>query len=268
MKTKFCFSILLGLALSAFVCAQDQNDQNSAPAQNPNATAGQSSGGSGMGMGRRGGMGMMGPGIAGTVTEAASDHFTVKTFEGEVYTVKFGENTRFMKMQPGMGRQRGMRGGGGMGGNPPEQIKADQIKADDSISARGKIDSSSKTVDARRIMLLDPRMAERMRQMAADYGKTWLMGRVTAIEGNKVTLMGSQDQTPHTFVVNENTEFLERRNPITLADVKTGDMIRVQGSVSDGTFTASSVHVMSMPQRMGNGPGGPGAGSGANPQQL
>lgn len=212
-------------------------------------------------MGRRGGgMGMMGRGIAGTVSEAAADQFTVKTFEGDVYTIKFGDNTRMMKMQGGMG------GGGGMGGNPPEAIKAGEIKVGDAIAARGEVNSSSKSVDATAIMLLDPQVAQRMQQMAAEYGKTWLMGRVTDVEGMKVTLMGSQDHAPHSFVVNENTDFRERRNPITLADIKTGDMVRVQGAVTDGTFTASSVNLMRMPQHMGNGSGSPdSAGGGPNP---
>lgn len=260
MKMKFCFGILLGLALTAITYGQDQN---STPQDNPAATAGQNGGGRQNRMGRRaGGMGMMGRGITGTVSEAAADRFTIKTFEGDVYTVKFGDNTRMMKMQGGMGG-RGRMGGGG--GNPPEPIKAGAIKVGDALAARGEIDSAAKTVDARSIVLLDPQIAQRMQQMAADYGKTWLMGRVTAIEGTKVTLMGSQDHAPHSFVVNENTDFRERRNPITLADIKTGDMVRVQGAVSDGTFTASSVNVMRMPQRMENGSGSPDAGSGPNP---
>lgn len=265
MKMRFRFSILLGLALSTLVYAQDQNP---APDRNSPATAGQNRGGSGMSMGRRGGggMGMMGRGIAGTVTEAAEDRFTVKTFEGEVYTVNFGADTRMMKIQGGMGGRRRMGGGGGMGGNPPEPLKVGEIKVGDAIAARGQIDSASKTVGATAIMLLDPQMAQRMQQMAAEYGKTWLMGRVTAIQGTTVTLIGSQDDAPHTFVVNENTDFRERRNPITLADIKTGDVVRVQGAVNDGKFTATSVNVMRMPQRTGNGTGSPdGAGNAPNP---
>lgn len=258
MKMRLSFSILLGLALCAAVYGQDQS---SAPDQDSAATAGQNGGGRRMG-GRRGGgmgMGMMGRGVSGTVNEAAADHFTVKTFEGDLYTVKFGDNTRIMKMQGGMGRRR-MGDGQGMGGNPPEQIKAGEIKVGDAIAARGEVDSSSKSVNATTIMLLDPQVAQRMQQMAAEYGKTWLMGRVTDVEGMKVTLMGSEDRAPHTFVVNENTDFRERRDPITLADIKAGDMVRVQGALSDGTFTASSVNVMRMPQRMGNGSSGAGGG--------
>ncbi|MGH9599230.1 MAG: DUF5666 domain-containing protein, partial [Terracidiphilus sp.] len=203
---------------------------------------GQRGGGRGMG----GGMGMMGRSVTGTVTAAAVDHFTVKTFEGETYTVNFSANTRMMKMRGGMGGGRGERGQGGMGrgGNPPEQIKAADIKVGDAISARGEIDASAKSVGATMIAELDPEMAKRMEDMAASYGKTWLMGRVTAVDGVNVTLMGSEDNAPHTFVANENTDFRERRNPITLADVKVGDMVRVDGSVQNGTFAATTVNVM------------------------
>lgn len=256
MKMRFSLSILLALALTAVLFAQDGT-----PASDPNSGAptGQNGGARGMGMGTRGGgMGMMGRGITGTVSEAAADHFTVKTFEGDLYTVQFGDNTRFMKMgMGGPGRMRGRRG------NPPEQIKAGEIKVGDAVTARGEVNSSSKTVGATAIVLLNPQVAQRMQQMAANYGKTWLMGRVTDIEGTKVTLMGSEDHAQHSFVVNENTDFREQRNPITLADIKTGDMVRVQGSSSGDTFTASSVNVMRMPQRMPAGPGAPDSVSGA-----
>jgi hypothetical protein len=267
MKVRFSLAILLAAALCASVGAQDQNspqDQNSAP------SAGQSGGGYGRRGGRGfGGGGMMGRAVSGNVTAVASGNFIVKTFAGDTYTVNFGDNTRFMKMQGGMGGGRGRLGGGGgagggggMRGNPPEQIKAADIKVGDPIMARGEIDSSAKSVGAVAVMLLDPQMAQRMQQMAADYGKTWLMGRVTAVDGTNVTLMGTEDNAPHTFVANENTEFRERRNPITLADVKVGDMVRVQGALNSGTFTASEVNVMRMPQGGPNGPGGPGGAQG------
>jgi len=165
-----------------------------------------------------------------------------------------------VKMRGGMGGGRGQggaQGGGGgygRGGNPPEQIKASDIKVGDAIMARGEIDASAKSVGAVMVALMDPEMAKRMEEMAASYGKTWLMGRVTAVDGVKVTLMGSEDNASHTFVANENTDFRERRNPITLADVKVGDMVRVDGAVQGGVFTATTVNVMRMPE---GGQGGP-----------
>jgi len=248
MRIRFSLAILLGLALSAVVYARNPY---------PAPPSGQSAGG---GYGQRGGrgfgggMGMMGRGVAGTVTAETANHFSVKTLQGDTYTVNFSDNTRIMKMRSGGGMMRGGRMGRGMRGNPPEQIKASDIKVGDAIMARGEVDASAKTIGAVAIMELDPAMAQRMQQMAADYGKTWLMGRVTEIDGTKLTLMGTEDNASHSFVVNENTDFRERRNPITLADVKVGEMVRVQGALSGEIFTASLVNVMRAPM---GGPSGP-----------
>lgn len=251
MRFGLPLAVVLSLALSAGAWAQDEN---------AGPPAGQSGGG---GYGQRGGrgfgggMGMMGRGVAGTVTAAAADHFTVKTFEGDTYAVNFSANTRVMKLTGG-GRGTGGGGGMGRGGNPPEQIQASDIKVGDAIAARGEVDSSAKTVGAVMIAELTPEMAKRMEEMAASYGKTWLMGRVTAVNGTSVTLMGTEDNTAHTFVANENTDFRERRQPITLADVKVGDMVRVEGAVQNGVFTAATVNLMRMPMGGRGGPGGEG----------
>lgn len=221
------------------------------------------------GRGFGGGMGMMGRGISGTVTEAAADHYTVKTYTGETYTIHIGDNTRILQQQPGQGAPGGpggMRGGYGMGrgGNPPQEIKASDIKVGDDVAAMGQVDQSAKTVGAMMVMKMDPQRAAQMRQMEADYGKTWLMGRVTAIDGTKVTLHGMMDNADHSFVADENTTFRERRNPITLADIHTGDMVRAEGAVKDGVFTATLVNVMRVTAQ--GGPGGPGGPPQDSPQ--
>jgi hypothetical protein len=86
-----------------------------------------------------------------------------------------------------------------------------------------------------------------MREMQANYGKTWIMGKVTAIDGVKVTLMGAIDNTPHSFVADENTTFRKRRDPITLADIQVGDSIRVDGALKDGSFLATAVSAIGPP---------------------
>jgi hypothetical protein len=92
-----------------------------------------------------------------------------------------------------------------------------------------------------------------MREMQANYGKTWLMGKITAIDGVKVTLMGSMDNVSRTFVADENTTFRRRREPITMADMQVGDPVRVEGAIKGADFVATTVAVM--PQRNVTVPG-------------
>jgi hypothetical protein len=218
-----------------------------------------------------------GRGVLGTVTEVTADHYTIKTDAGLTYTVRYSVNTRILKQQPqpvGSGRgngggrgagpgqgQGGSQGGGqgeGRGGNPPLPIKPTDIKVGDAITAMGEVDATAKSVGAVAIVQIDPERAKQMREMQANYGKTWIMGKVTAIDGVKVTLMGSLDNTAHSFVADENTTFRKRRDPITLADIQVGDTVRAEGAIKDGTFLATTVSAMGPPPA-GAQPGPPGA---------
>jgi hypothetical protein len=218
-----------------------------------------------------------GRGTTGTVTEVAADHYTIKTESGDSYIVRFSANTRILKQTAGT-RERGEGGqgmgsanggnppmGSGNGGNPPQTLKSTDIKVGDAVNAIGEVDASAKSIAATVIFQIDPERAKQMREMQANYGKTWLMGKVTAIDGVKVTLLGSADNATHTFTADENTTFRKRRDPITLVDIQAGDEVRVEGAIKDGSFLATSVSVMTMPSNQA--PGSPGqvpVGPGAN----
>jgi len=217
----------------------------------------------------------MGRGVLGTVTDVAADHYTIKTDAGVTYSIHFSANTRMMK-QPtppaGSGQGRGPGGGGGQGGgqfrgeggggNMPQSLKPTDIKVGDAITVMGEVDATAKSVGAVAVIQLDPERAKQMREMQANYGKTWIMGKVTAIDGVKVTLMGSIDNNPHSFVADENTTFRKRRDPITLGDIQVGDTVRVEGALKDGAFLAVTVNAMGQPPA-----GGPPAASGGAPPQ-
>lgn len=183
-----------------------------------------------------------GMGITGTVTEVAADHYTIKTDADEIYTIHFSANTRFVKQTI---QHHGERGEGG--GNPPQEIKPSDIKMGDAVGVMGEVDAAAKSVGAVVIAQLDPERARQISEMRANYGKTWLQGRVTAINDTKVTIFGMIDNASHTFVANEDTTFRKRREPITLADIQVGDVVRVEGTVKEGIFVAASVAVMVMP---------------------
>jgi hypothetical protein len=306
MKMRFVVASVFAITLAGAAVAQDAG--SAAPAGQNAATqnaagqnsAGQNAGSEGAGgrdgqrgrggRGGFGGMGMMSRGVMGTVSEAAADHITVKTFLGDTYTVQFSGSTRFVKMPAGQGRGAGRgegegadagaagqdsgqgsgqdsgrgqgrgwaRGGGNGGGNPPQAIKSTDIKAGDVIEARGEVDATAKSVAAVSVALVDPERAQQMQAMVANFGKTWLMGKVTGIDGVKVTLTGSLDNAAHIFVADENTTFRRRRDPITLADIQVGDTVRVDGAVKDGVFTAGSVGDMGAMQAR-EPRGGPGS---------
>jgi hypothetical protein len=221
MKYHLLSAIAFGLALSVTVSAQDAN---------PGPRGGRGGWGGGMGMGG---------GITGTVIEVAADHYTIKTDAGDTYMIHFSVNTRIVK-------QTIQRRGEG-GGNPPQTLKPADIRVGDAVGVMGEVDAAAKSVGAVVIALLDPERARQMRELRANFGKTWLQGRVTAINETKVTLQSSVDNAAHVFVADENTTFRKRREPITLADVQAGDVVRVEGAVKDGTFVAAAVVVMGMP---------------------
>ena len=233
--------LLVGLAGSSAAFAQDSG------------TPQNQSQGQGGWQGRRGGPGGgmmemgMGRGTVGTVTQAANDHYTIKTELGEIYTIHYSVNTRVVKQPAGQPRRGQGQGQGDGERTPPQAIKATDIKVGDVIAASGEVDANAKSVGAVFVVLIDPERAKEMRAMEANYGKTWLIGRVTAINEVKVSLEGGPDHAVHTFMADENTTFRKRRDPITLADVQVGDMVRVEGAIKDGAFVATTVAVMGPP---------------------
>lgn len=238
---KFCLlSAAVLMLASVAALAQDAAPAGQPPDQGSGGWQGQEQ--------RPMGPGPAETGIIGIVTEAAADHYVIKTDAGDTYTVRFSGKTRMMK-------DAAQRSESGEGRPPaPQTLASADIKAGDEIAVNGETDTAAKSVDAAFIVQLNPEHAKKMREMRASYGKTWLMGRVTAISGTTVTLMGMVDNAAHAFVADENTSFRKRRESIALTDIKAGDMVRAEGAVKNGTFVAASVSVMGMP------PGGmPGA---------
>ena len=247
MKVRTLASSIIVLAMGALPVVTFAQDAGTVQDTNPPVQSQRSGqhGGRGMWSGGE----MMGHGVMGTVTEVAPSHFTVKTESGDVYTIRFSVNTRLLK---GGGVPRRGQPDSEPQFTPPQPIKATDIKVGDAIAASGDMDANAKSVGAVVIFLIDPERAKQMREMQANYGKTWLMGRVSVINDVKVTLQGGPDNASHSFVADENTTFRKRRDPITLADIRAGDMVRVEGSLKNGEFLATTVAVMSAPASRSN----------------
>jgi hypothetical protein len=247
-----------GFALVLAAVPQNGGTQTSSTTAQPQATAGQQ--GSGQ-RARGGGMRGMGefPGggraILGTVAETAADHYTIKSEDGTVYTVHFSVNTRIVKGGGRRGQGAGRGNGGGQGSGEqgsgaagdrpqPQALKPTEIKVGDIITAGGEMDEAGKSIGAVFIALIDPERAKEMREMQANYGKTWLAGRVTGIDGTTITVDGLVDHAKHAIEVDENTSFRKRRDSITLADIQTGAQLRAEGSLQGGVFRATTVTAM------------------------
>lgn len=234
MRFRFAGVVPVLLLVAVSAAAQDAGSSPQEPS-NPGPRMG-----SGLGGGRGWGMGMAGRGVVGTVSEVGADHYTIKTVSGETYTVHYSANTRVVKQPAQRPQPGGMR-------VPPQEIKAADIRVGDAIMALGEVDPAAKSVGAMTVVKVDPERAREMREMQANFGKTWLMGRVTAVSDTKVTIQSPVDNAEHTFVADENTSFRRRREPVTLADIQVGTNVRVDGAVKEGVFVASAVNVMGPP---------------------
>jgi hypothetical protein len=170
-----------------------------------------------------------GNGVRGTVTAAAAGSFTIHTDEGGTYKVLYSPNTRLVKDR--------------------QPIEAADIHVGDMLMAGGLVDTKAKTVGA--VFLLDID-AQEVRKARAAFGKTWVMGKVTAVHELKITIERSGDKQTQIVAVDENTSFRKRREDVTLADIKVGDFISAEGALHADTFLATNLRIMD-PQT-GHGP--------------
>jgi hypothetical protein len=194
---------------------------------------------------------LTGRGTAGIVEEIAPGRFKIKTASGELHTVYYSVNTRFIKGGD-EGRRRGRTVESAPG--PPQPIKASDIRVGAVIAAAGEVDGSGKSVGAVVIFQIDPERAKELRAMEASYGKTWLAGKVVAVNDVRVTLRGGPGDATHSFVADENTAFRSGNEPITLSEIRVGDLIRAEGAVKNGTFLATAVAVMREQRSDGGAP--------------
>jgi hypothetical protein len=172
-------------------------------------------------------------GVRGTVTASAANRFTIRTDEGDTYQVFYSPNTRLMKDR--------------------QPIEAVDVHLGDMLMAGGLVDAKARTVGAVLVIDIDAKVVQQAR---AAFGKTWVMGKVTAIHDLKITIERTGDKQSQVVAVDENTSFRKRREDATLADVKVGDMISAQGALHADTFLATALRIMP-PRSPGQANGAP-----------
>jgi Domain of unknown function (DUF5666) len=183
---------------------QAQPDGQSAPPAGQMGQRGPRGGGQG-----RGGFG--GQRVQGTVTAASADKLTLKTDAGESYTVTVTDNSRIMK--------------------PGQPIKLTDVKPGDSVTAMGQIDVANKTVQAMMVMDID---AATMAKAKENLGKTYITGRITAIDADnlKLTVMRT-DEVSQVISVDDGTSF-QRGNRGVAADVVAAGGLAMGGGFGGG----------------------------------
>jgi hypothetical protein len=96
--------------------------------------------------------------------------------------------------------------------------------------------------------------AKQVRDARAAFGKTWVMGKVTAIHELRITIERAGDKQTQIVAVDENTSFRKRKEDVTLADVKVGDSISAQGGLHGDAFLATTLRIMSPKSNAGPEP--------------
>ncbi len=183
--------------------------------------------------------------LRGTVTAVRGNALTLKDISGELYQVTATDNTRVL--------------------HDRQTAKFTDIKVGDGLGAGGVLDAPTKTLHAAFLAVID---AEEVRRAQADLGKTYIAGKITAIDLDTLKLTVLRlDNIKQVITVDESTSFRRggrgggaafgtppagesARKPeaptgesITLADIKIGDSVAGRGALKNGTFLPAELHV-------------------------
>ncbi|SEB82126.1 DUF5666 domain-containing protein [Terriglobus roseus] len=218
-----CCAFLSAVSLSAMAQnATTGGDQQPQPDAQTGAQA--SAQGRGPGGPRR-----AGGGVRGTVTAVSGANVTVKDEAGTTWTVITTDNTRIMRSQ--------------------QVTPISSVQAGDELMAMGMPDAEKHELHA--MMVMDVSAAD-VAKARANMGKTYIVGRVTAIDDTKVTVMRT-DKVSQTINLDETTSLHKggRMNPDAMRAM--GVDAGMMGGVGGGMGMGGG--------RRGGGQGTPGAGA-------
>ena len=171
------------LALSILIASPSpSHTQAPAPAGSPaSPQAAQTDGGPGSRRGQFAGMGR----VAGEVTAVSGTTVTIKSEDGTIVQIVTTDNTRLMKDRA--------------------PVKAADLHPGDGVMAFGNLDAPNHTLHAAMLMATD---AAQLKAMRENLGKTYIAGRVTAIDLDNVKMtVERQDHVSQTISFDESTSF-------------------------------------------------------------
>jgi hypothetical protein len=165
--------------------------------------------------------------VGGQITAIDSSTVMLQTFSGEAAKVKITSSTRIMKDR--------------------NEAKLSDFKVGDRVFAAGEQDKDgvwSAQVFGQRSGGGSGRagMMGGVPVKPEDNGKTFIVGELIKVDGTKLTVK-KPDNTEQVIEVDDDTSFRnERRESVTLADMKVGDFVRGQGAVKDGVFVPKELN--------------------------
>jgi len=184
--------------------------------------------------------------VNGEVTAVSGMNLTIKAIDGTTTQVVTTTNTRLMKA-------------GGA------SLKLTDVKPGDGVMAAGNLDAPNHTLHAAMIFWTD---ADTVKKMKENLGKTYIAGRVTAIDiDNAGMTVQRPDGVAQTIAFDETTSFKRGRpgrggfggaagggdaaaastapsgESITLAVIKVGDNVTGAGSIKAGKFVPKDLTV-------------------------
>jgi hypothetical protein len=162
------------------------------------------------------------PGVGGQITAIEGSTLTLQTFRGETAKVIITSSTRLTRDR--------------------NDAKLSDFKVGDRVFAAGELGKDGAWTA--RVL------AERSgggrggmeQQKPEDNGKTYILGAVAKIDGTKLTIK-KPDNSEQVIEVDDDTSFRnERRESVTLAEIKVGDFVRGQGTLKNGVFVPKELN--------------------------
>jgi hypothetical protein len=121
-------------------------------------------------------------------------------------------------------------------------VRPGEIQTGDMVFAAGNLDEKKKTVGAAILIDVPADVVQKARE---GLGKTWSAGKITSIAGTRIQVH-RLDGVEQSIAVDENTSFRQRRDAVTLADLRPGQGFRAEGHVMNGIFTATTLTVFDL----------------------
>lgn len=167
-----------------------------------------------------------------TAKDPSGKQLTVKADNGTVYTVTLSDTTRFLRVAPG---ERDLKNAA--------TISAADVGVGDRVMARGNVSEEQKTVPASSVIVMTKTdLAQKQQREREEWQRRGVVGLVKEIhpEANEITIetrgregvnqimVMTTPQTQFRRYAPDSVRFADAK-PSSLAEIKTGDQLRVLG---------------------------------------